>query len=45
MLQPYGSRPAVRTLLDEPVLSPSNGQSPNGEAAHTDRFHASSPHY
>jgi RND superfamily putative drug exporter len=45
MLQPYGSRPAVRTLLDEPLLSPSNGQSPNGETANTDRFHQSSPHY
>jgi RND superfamily putative drug exporter len=45
MLQPYGSRPAVRTLLDEPLLTPSNSQSANGEAAHTDRFQASSPHY
>jgi RND superfamily putative drug exporter len=45
MLQPYGSRPAVRTLLDEPLLTPSNSHSANGEAAHTDRFQASSPHY
>jgi RND superfamily putative drug exporter len=45
MLQPYGSRPAVRTLLNEPLLVPGNGQSPNGEAATTDRFPASSPHY
>jgi RND superfamily putative drug exporter len=45
MLQPYGSRPSVRTLLNEPLLVPGNGQSPNGEAATTDRFPASSPHY
>ncbi|MEZ0349346.1 RND family transporter [Mycobacterium sp. pR1184] len=40
MLRPYGPRPAVRKLLDAPVLVPGNGRSPNGEAAATDRFPA-----
>ncbi|WP_232232179.1 MMPL/RND family transporter [Mycobacterium triplex] len=40
MLRPYGPRPAVRSLLNEPLLVPSNGYSTNGEAARTDRFPA-----
>ncbi|MEE6135469.1 MMPL family transporter [Mycobacterium sp. 050128] len=40
MLRPYGPRPAVRKLLNEPLLVPANGQSPNGQAATTDRFPA-----
>lgn len=44
MLRPYGPRPAVRTLLEEP-LAPGGAHSPNGESASTDRFPASARHY
>ncbi|MBW0019750.1 MAG: MMPL family transporter [Mycobacterium sp.] len=41
MLQPFGSRPAVRALLEEPKKP----ESPEADSASTDRFPVSSPHY
>ncbi|SPM38870.1 membrane protein [Mycobacterium numidiamassiliense] len=44
MLRPYGSRSAVRAYMLPPEPD-RNVQSPNGEAANTDRFSVTSPHY
>jgi RND superfamily putative drug exporter len=48
MLRPYGPRPAVRALLQQPANGGTppgtNGESPD-DAAKTDRFPASAPHH
>jgi putative drug exporter of the RND superfamily len=49
MLRPYGSRTAVRAYMlpvdPDYAKRAKNGDSPNGEAANTDRLSASAPHY
>jgi putative drug exporter of the RND superfamily len=49
MLRPYGSRTAVRAYMlpvdPNYAKHAKNGDSPNGEAANTDRLSVSAPHY